>query len=677
MDERRGRIGVCSWSLGASTPGELAERVRAVGVECLQLGLEPLRSGAWELARVREALAGLTVCSGMMGMRGENYATLESIRRTGGVRLDEHWDHNRRAASEIGQLARELGLDLVSFHAGFLPERRGVERTKLIGRLREIVDRLTEHGVRAAFETGQETAETLAHFLEELARPSAGVNFDPANMILYDMGDPVEALGPLARWIRQVHVKDARRTKQPGTWGEEVRVGSGEVRWEEFFGTLNALGTDVDLVIEREAGEERIEDIRAARELVERTRHARLAPKPPPVETVRASAAVAAPAVVESAPSIASAVTAPAAIEPEAPRDSAAEPEPPDATSVVESPVAALGVGILGFGYMGRTHAAAYRLASQQGFPNRVVALCDRELARLAGSDPARGNLQARGARDVELGAARAYLDPAELLADPAIELVSVCTPTDTHVELALAALAAGKHVLVEKPVALRARDVKRLAGAARKARRVCMPAMCMRFWPGWTWLRERVKDRSLGRVQSAVFRRLGTRPAWSPEFYADLERSGGALFDLHVHDADFVRWCFGVPDEVVTAGSLEHVTTFYRYAGGPAHVVAEGGWDHAPGFPFFMGFTVVFERGTAEFALGRNPPLLLARDGATQPVTLDPGTGYDGEVRHVLEVCARRQRPAVTLQDAVGLVAMLEAEKKSLQTSRPVKLRV
>jgi sugar phosphate isomerase/epimerase len=281
MRSTKPRVGVCSWSLRARSPAELAERVRAAGVGCVQLALDPLRTGAWSADETVQTVraAGLEIRSGMMGMAGEDYATLATIRATGGVRPDQHWEENRRAASANARLARELGLDLVSFHAGFLPEERGPERVKLVARLRELVDRFGEHGVRAAFETGQEHAATLLAILGELDRPGAGVNFDPANMLLYDMDEPTSALAALAPWVRQIHVKDARRTKRKGTWGEEVRTGTGEVDWGRFFDVVAKEELAVDLMIEREAGEERLDDIRAARELVERELLARdLAP---------------------------------------------------------------------------------------------------------------------------------------------------------------------------------------------------------------------------------------------------------------------------------------------------------------------------------------------------------------------------------------------------------------
>ena len=331
-------------------------------------------------------------------------------------------------------------------------------------------------------------------------------------------------------------------------------------------------------------------------------------------------------------------------------------------------------VGILGFGFMGRVHLAAYRAAARAGFSNRVVALCAPELARGEPRRVRRGNLEGNGGLEDLADVAQLH-EPAALFADESIELVSLCTPTDTHVALAEAALAAGKHVLLEKPVALRSADVARLAAAARRARRLCLPAMCMRFWPGWAWLKQAIDARTFGRVRSAVFRRVGAPPSWSRSFYADPAKSGGALFDLHVHDADFVRHCFGPPDAVASTGSLAHVTTLYRYARGPEHVVAEGGWGHAPGFPFFMGFSVAFEGASAERELGREPVLTLARAGDVRAVELPPGTGYDGEVRHALAAVRGRVRARVGLAEAVGLTRMLEAERKSLTTGRTVRL--
>ena len=157
----------------------------------------------------------------------------------------------------------------MSFHAGFLPEERGdPERHKLIDRLRALADVYAEHGVRLALETGQETAATLLDVLAELERPGVGVNFDPANMILYAMGDPVQALAALAPHVAQIHIKDATRTAVPGQWGSEVVVGTGQVDWTGFFAVVEREGLDCDLMIEREAGSQRVLDVNAARQHV-------------------------------------------------------------------------------------------------------------------------------------------------------------------------------------------------------------------------------------------------------------------------------------------------------------------------------------------------------------------------------------------------------------------------
>jgi sugar phosphate isomerase/epimerase len=202
---------------------------------------------------------------------GEDYSTMESIRRTGGIVPDNTWKENWRNLETNAALARSLGLRLVTFHAGFLPhDQKDPEFKKLLDRLRQVADLFAEFGLQLGLETGQETAESLNDFLDILERPNVGVNFDPANMILYDKGDPIEALRTLAPWLRQCHIKDATPTKKTGTWGEEVAVGTGEVDWTAFFRALREVGFSGNLSIEREAGQQRLQDIKTAREFVER-----------------------------------------------------------------------------------------------------------------------------------------------------------------------------------------------------------------------------------------------------------------------------------------------------------------------------------------------------------------------------------------------------------------------
>ncbi len=260
-------LAVCSWSLKPKSPRELANRLKSLDVPRVQLALVPcFTDPAWRDAVDALRGDGIAIVSGMLAFAGEDYSTIESITATGGVRPDVQWSENLDRAFACAAFAERSGIDLVTFHAGFIPHEAGPLRRVMLDRLRTVADLFAQRGVTLALETGQETATTLRHALDELDRPGVGVNFDPANMILYGKGDPVEAIELLASRVRQVHVKDACATTTPGTWGRELPVGDGQVAWEPFL----ALTQGVNLVIEREAGACRDEDIARARDLVRR-----------------------------------------------------------------------------------------------------------------------------------------------------------------------------------------------------------------------------------------------------------------------------------------------------------------------------------------------------------------------------------------------------------------------
>lgn len=267
------RLAVCSWSLQPASPQDLISKLQETGLRRVQLALDPLRDDPAGWRQTPELLrqADIRIASGMFGCVGEDYSTLETIRLTGGLAPDATWERNWTNIQATAELAQQLQLKLVTFHAGFLPHETGDPNyAKLKQRLTQTADVFQARGIALGLETGQETASALADFLRQLAKANVGVNFDPANMLLYDKGNPIEALRTLGPWIRQVHLKDATRTKAPGTWGAEVAAGTGEVDWPAFFTTLVQVGFRGDLCIEREAGEQRGADIRAAREMVER-----------------------------------------------------------------------------------------------------------------------------------------------------------------------------------------------------------------------------------------------------------------------------------------------------------------------------------------------------------------------------------------------------------------------
>ena len=265
------RLAVCSWSLQPETPEALVAQLREIGISRVQLALDPVRENPETWGKTAELFAdeGIEIVSGMFGTIGEDYSSLDAIRETGGVVPDEHWDANWANIQAVAGIAAGLGLKIITFHAGFLPHQESDPGfAKLLDRISQIADVFDANGIALGFETGQETADTLRLFLEKLDRPSVGVNFDPANMLLYDKGDPIDALETLAPFLKQCHIKDATQTKEPGTWGAEVTVGTGEVDWAAFFATLAKLGYEGDCCIEREADDQRVADIKTAREFI-------------------------------------------------------------------------------------------------------------------------------------------------------------------------------------------------------------------------------------------------------------------------------------------------------------------------------------------------------------------------------------------------------------------------
>ncbi len=259
------QLGACSWSLQPPTPDALVDALATLGLTHVQLHLDPIRLGEWDEEQLIAALdrSGVQLASGMMTTQGEDYSTLESIRRTGGIAPDSTWTTNLAALKDNARLAARLGVRLVSLHAGHLAEDpSSTEGCKMIDRLNHFARVLAEHEVQLALETGQETAETLVRYLDHL--PDVRVNFDPANMLLYSMGDPLSAFDMLAPHIVQVHIKDAVSPARPGTWGTEVPVGTGEVDWTRFIHGVRTRCPHANMMIEREAGDNRLADMQRA-----------------------------------------------------------------------------------------------------------------------------------------------------------------------------------------------------------------------------------------------------------------------------------------------------------------------------------------------------------------------------------------------------------------------------
>ncbi len=261
-------IGVCSWSLRTSDIPSLVNACAEVGLSHVQLALNPLldldeSARAEQLKALRESNLQLT--AGMIGFPGEDYSTIASIRQSGGVLPDDLWPQRREIAFRAIKLAAELGLKAMSTHVGFIPRSDDPRYSMVLQRVDEIARECQQHGILLLMETGQERASELLQFLNDMPSRNAAANFDPANMLLYGSGDPIEAISTLGRHIRHVHVKDATVSDQPGVkWGAEVPFGTGQVDPKKFLQALASVGYTGPLVIEREAGPNRIQDIKAA-----------------------------------------------------------------------------------------------------------------------------------------------------------------------------------------------------------------------------------------------------------------------------------------------------------------------------------------------------------------------------------------------------------------------------
>lgn len=336
-------------------------------------------------------------------------------------------------------------------------------------------------------------------------------------------------------------------------------------------------------------------------------------------------------------------------------------------------------VAVVGLGFMGVTHLKAY----QQLKAARIVAVCDSVRAPVNGILPgAAGNI--RGADVLDLGRkVRVYRQLDEVLADPQVDLVDLCVPTPLHVPLTLAALKAGRHVVCEKPLARSAAEARKLVDAARTAKGFLLPAMCMRFWPEWAWVKQAADGGRFGKMLAARFRRVSETPGWSRDSYFNGAQSGGALLDLHIHDTDFVQFLCGRPTSVFSSGltrfsgAIDHVVTHYQVPNG-AVVSAEGTWLMTGGHGFNMCYTVNFEKATVDFDLTRGADALkLFEEGRKPRVIRCKGPdGYVGELRHMLESIQAGQAPTlVTPEDALNAVRICEAEEKSIKTGRPVRL--
>jgi len=271
---KRWQIAVCSWSLQVKSVPELERLLKELQISVTHLALGDPHHASWvedDPTFIRAVQQASFTCSAaMLAFPGEDYTTPDTIKRTGGF-ADPALRPARLELVKWGaQKAKALGLTIMSVHAGFLPEKGDPTRKGFLDCLGQAVEIAAAEGVVLAFETGQEEAALLRATLDDLKHPNAKVNFDPANMLLYNKGNPIEAVRILGKDIVHVHAKDAKVPLKPGTWGEEVPLGQGQVGMEAFLRVLDEVGYHGTLAIEREVGtqKERIRDVKRGIEVL-------------------------------------------------------------------------------------------------------------------------------------------------------------------------------------------------------------------------------------------------------------------------------------------------------------------------------------------------------------------------------------------------------------------------
>jgi predicted dehydrogenase len=303
-------------------------------------------------------------------------------------------------------------------------------------------------------------------------------------------------------------------------------------------------------------------------------------------------------------------------------------------------------VGIIGLGFMGLTHLKVYQTHPRA----RLVAVADQVKKRLQGDlSGIQGNTMGPGER-FDFSKLRAYETVEGILDDADVEMVSVCLPTSAHAGVATKALAKGKHVLCEKPMALVEPDLEAMLAAAKKAKGLLMVAQCIRFWPEYAAARDLILGGKLGAVRSARFERRSAFPTWGG-WLGDESQSGGAIVDLSIHDIDFARHVFGLPRSVRAEGHADLSKRFDTYQGTLKYpgfaVQIEGSWYHPGEYAFNAGFDIVLDGGTISFSIGLKRPLTIYHgDGRSETPKLPDGDGYFHEIEYFLRCIEEKRRP-------------------------------
>jgi predicted dehydrogenase len=323
-------------------------------------------------------------------------------------------------------------------------------------------------------------------------------------------------------------------------------------------------------------------------------------------------------------------------------------------------------------------------LAARKLKGGQVTAICSRDAKKLAGDwRSIRGNFGPPG-QLMDLGPIKKYDRLEKLLADPDIDLVDICNPTHLHPETAIQALKAGKHVLVEKCIALETRDADAMVEAAAKARKLLMVAHVLPFFSEFAFAAEAVRTGRFGKLQGGHFKRVISRPDWSAEI-ADASKTGGPAIDLHIHDTHFIGLVCGVPKAVFSTGVMEgnavqYLTTQYLYGSGGPCVSCSSGALAQKSRPFVHGYEIYLERATLAYESGVTPLTVLHADGRTEQPKFEGGddgtAAFTAEIQTAVDGVVNNKLPdLLSGKLARDALAMCHRECESVRAGKPVVL--
>jgi predicted dehydrogenase len=327
-----------------------------------------------------------------------------------------------------------------------------------------------------------------------------------------------------------------------------------------------------------------------------------------------------------------------------------------------------LKVGLAGLGFMGSTHLKAWREVPAA----RLVAVMDSDAKKLTGDLTSVGGNFGGGGEKVDFSGLRTYQSLEDMLADPNVDAVDLCLPTNEHGKAAVAALRAGKHTMVEKPMALTEAETGAVLKEAQSSGRTLMVGQILRFLPSYSALRKALQ--ASGPVRSAAFRRRCAAPTWSL-WLTDPSLSGGGIFDLLIHDVDYCVSIWGLPEAVRAVGyedlahgiDVVHAELQYPSVGA---VTVSGGWHHASAYPFSMDFTVVTEGSTFEWSSVTAELAEYGNDGKKAVRELPTADAFADELAYFADCAINKRRPERCLpeqsaQSVALMLKIIESRKK------------